>query len=331
MNQQIVNLRGVAILMVMLGHSIIIYDHTFDLLKSDVQMPFFETLKHMISFVQMKLFISISGFLLAYKCLASTRQQAKQLKEWTTLVLDKAYRLLIPYLCVLLLYNNPLKYLLGIPGYKNPKTFILEQLSGTNCAHLWFLPCLFLLMLIGYPLFCWAGKALCKHLLLLTLFLGVNYFSNRLPEYYQLREAGYYLLFFHLGYLVNWSRQIYAERLSVIKSWKIIIPLLTIIISIGYIINLATSIGYEIYLSVVIIVLFYALMPSFNSMFINEISKKSYGLYLFHSPLVYITAVFCPNMDPWLMVFVNFICFGSLAYLLTVFFSQSKLKFIIGA
>lgn len=69
MNQQIVNLRGIAILMVILGHSIIIYDSTFDLLSTDVAMPLFETLKHWISFAQMKLFISISGFLLAYKYL----------------------------------------------------------------------------------------------------------------------------------------------------------------------------------------------------------------------------------------------------------------------
>ena len=73
MNQQIVNLRGIAILMVVLGHSIIIYDSTFELLKSEVQMPLFETLKHWISFVQMKLFISISGFLLAYKCLNTSK------------------------------------------------------------------------------------------------------------------------------------------------------------------------------------------------------------------------------------------------------------------
>ena len=69
MNQQIVNLRALAIIMVVLGHSIIIYDRSFDFLNSDIEMPLFETLKHWISFVQMKLFISISGFLLAYKCL----------------------------------------------------------------------------------------------------------------------------------------------------------------------------------------------------------------------------------------------------------------------
>lgn len=73
MNQQIIIIRGIAILLVVIGHSIIIYDTRFELLSSEIQYPFFETLKHWISFVQMKLFISISGFLLAYKCLKHNR------------------------------------------------------------------------------------------------------------------------------------------------------------------------------------------------------------------------------------------------------------------
>ena len=75
MNQQIINLRGIAILLVIIGHSIIIYDSGFELLTSEVQMPLFETIKHWISFVQMKLFISVSGFLLAYKCLNHNRSK----------------------------------------------------------------------------------------------------------------------------------------------------------------------------------------------------------------------------------------------------------------
>lgn len=326
MNQQIVNLRGIAILMVVLGHSIIIYDSTFELLKSEVQMPMFETLKHWISFVQMKLFISISGFLLAYKCLNTSKIAI----GGGNFASNKAYRLLIPYICVLLVYNNPLKYLLGIPGYGDPKTFISEQLIGMNCAHLWYLPCLFLLMIIGYPIFCWAGKVLWRQLLIFVVSLGVNYFSGRFPGYFQVNEVGYYFLFFHLGYLVNWSRQLYPDQLNLLKKGQVMAPLILIAIVAGCVIRLATSIGFEVYLSILVLLLLYALMPSFNNSLINEISKKSYGLYLFHSPLIYITAIYTPNMNPWLMLFVNFFCFGGIAYMITLLLNRSKLKFIIG-
>ena len=101
MNQQIINLRSIAIILVLLGHSIIIYDSNFELLSTDVQMPFFETIKHWISFVQMKLFISISGFLMAFKCLKEDKD------SWFDFEKSKLVRLLVPYMCVLLLYNDP--------------------------------------------------------------------------------------------------------------------------------------------------------------------------------------------------------------------------------
>lgn len=326
MNQQIVNLRGLAILLVVLGHSIIIYDSTFDLLTTDVQMPLFETVKHIVSFVQMKLFISISGFLLAYKFL-----KPKGLNRGgQRFVKNKAIRLLVPYLFVVLLYNDPLKYALHIPGYESPLAFVGEQLLGTNCAHLWYLPCLFLLMMAGWPLFLWAGRSAWKHCALFFAFLALNYFSGRLPEHYQLSQAGYYLVFFHLGYWVNFVRQAHGEWAERMGSWKMALALLPMVVGVGIAVRLATSIGFEVYLSIVVVLAFYKLVPAFNNRFVNEVSKRSYGLYLFHSPLIYLTAVFCPNINPWLMLFLNFVCAGSVAYLLTVALSKSKLKFVIG-
>lgn len=321
MNQQIVNLRAFAILLVVLGHSIIIYDNSFDLLTSDVQMPLFETIKHWISFVQMKLFISISGFLLAYKCLRGNRILTSDFAK------GKAVRLLVPYICVLLLYNDPLKWMLKIPGYERPASFLMDQLLGVNCAHLWYL---LILMVVCYPLFCWAGKALWKHAIIIGTFLVINYFSGRIPKYYQLNEAGYYLVFFHLGYLVNLVEQEYHNRPEFAKNRIIQLLIFVCSVIVEYGIYKITSIGFGIYLSIGVLLLFYIFMPGFNNRFINEISKRSYGLYLFHSPLIYITASFCPNINPWLMLFVNFVCFGSVAYLITITISKSRLRFIIG-
>lgn len=120
MNQQIINLRALAIIMVVLGHSIIIYDNSFSLLSTDICMPLFENVKHCISFVQMKLFISISGYLLAYKCLKDNKQ------AYGPFVKSKMTRLLIPYILVLLLYNDPLKFILNIQGYENPFTVLID-------------------------------------------------------------------------------------------------------------------------------------------------------------------------------------------------------------
>ena len=323
-NQQIINLRGIAIILVLLGHSIIIYDNSFKLLSTDIQMPFFETLKHWISFVQMKLFISISGFLMAFKCLKDDKE------TWYAFEKSKLIRLLVPYVCVLLLYNDPLKWILKIPGYQDPFSFLTDQILGVNCAHLWYLVCLFILFSICYPLFRWAGKTLWKHVMLFTAFLGINYYSGAFPQYYQLNEVAYYFVFFHIGYLVNYCRQIYSTQLEYINKTLTQLILLACIVIIGYVIKLITSIGFDLYLSIVILLLLYKFIPSFDNSIINNISKRSYGLYLFHSPMIYITAVFCPDINPWFMLFINFVCFGLVAYFITTALSKSRMKFLIG-
>lgn len=237
---------------------------------------------------------------------------------------------MIPYFCVLLIYNNPIKYMLDIPGYENPVSFLLEQMLGINCAHLWYLPCLFLLMAMCYPLFILAGKALYIHAIIFAVFLIINYFSGRLPEYFQLNNVGYYLVFFHVGYLINFMRLVCQDKILLIYRKSVQLAIAFVVIILGYAIKRVTLTGFDVYLSVLVLVLFYKLVPSLKNKFLDEISKRSYGLYLFHSPLIYITATFYPNINPWLMLFINLICFGGIAYFITIVLSRSKLKFIIG-
>ena len=129
---------------------------------------------------------------------------------------------------------------------------------------------------------------------------------------------------------MNYCRQVYSKRMILFNKRFIQLVILICIIIIGYVIKLITSIGFDIYLSIVVLLFLYKFIPSFNNKIINNISKRSYGLYLFHSPMIYITAVLCPDINPWLMLFINFVCFGFVAYLITVALSKSKLKFIIG-
>ena len=287
-------------------------------------MPLFEWIKNAISFVQMKLFISISGYLLAYKCLKEHKQ------AYGEYVKSKVIRLLVPYIFVLILYNDPLKFVLGIQGYERPIPVLIDQLLGTNCAHLWYLPCLFLLLIITYPILIWAGKNLWKHCALFVAFLSINYFSPALPRLYQLNEVAYYLIFFYVGYMINYFRTLYPELIKKTNKWLLLSAMIVLFGAVGYLIRCFTSIGFELYLSIVVLFLFYKFIPKSTNTVIDDISRRSYGVYLFHSPMIYITACFCPNIDPWLMLFINFVCFGDIAYFMTVAISKSKLKFILG-
>ena len=64
--------------------------------------------------------------------------------------------------------------------------------------------------------------------------------------------------------------------------------------------------------------------------FINTIASHSFGIYLFHSPLIYITFSKYPNLSPFFMIFINFVLFGGLSFLLTKIIRSSKLKWIVG-
>lgn len=62
----------------------------------------------------------------------------------------------------------------------------------------------------------------------------------------------------------------------------------------------------------------------------EKISKNSMGIYLFHSPLVYISFTYWPNIAPMAMAAINLIGFGSVAYMLTNLIRATNMGWIIG-
>lgn len=61
------------------------------------------------------------------------------------------------------------------------------------------------------------------------------------------------------------------------------------------------------------------------------INKNSFGIYLFHSPLIYITYTLIPNSNPIIILLINFGIFGTVGFILTEIFRKIKiLKFAIG-
>lgn len=54
------------------------------------------------------------------------------------------------------------------------------------------------------------------------------------------------------------------------------------------------------------------------------------GIYLFHSPLVYISFTYWANIAPMAMAAINLIGFGSVAYMLTNLIRATNMGWIIG-
>lgn len=131
------NLRAIAILLVVLGHSIIIYDPNWGLISSDVECLPFMYLKKVINLVQMPLFFSLSGF-----CYGLSKNQTFNKK----MLQNKFMRILLPYFFICFLYMDPIKIGLGVPGYDFSLEMLLQQMVlFVNNGHLWYLPALFLM------------------------------------------------------------------------------------------------------------------------------------------------------------------------------------------
>ena len=61
--EEIVKLRVIAILLVVIGHSIIIFDPNWTIFVTKNENEFFYFLKQFINIIQMPIFIMISGYL----------------------------------------------------------------------------------------------------------------------------------------------------------------------------------------------------------------------------------------------------------------------------
>ena len=143
-NYKIVNLRAIAILTVVIGHSIIIYSSEWNSIQTSVECPFFDSLKHIINLYQMQLFFFISGFLMY-----GTLQKNISFKQFFN---DKVNRLIIPYFFVGLLWMIPVKSLINISDFSIDQLFsqIINLFDGISNGHLWFLFSLFTMFMFFY-------------------------------------------------------------------------------------------------------------------------------------------------------------------------------------
>lgn len=319
-NEQISLLRVICILLVVFAHSIIIYKNGWDLYETNHNSQFLNYLCSFIYLFHMPLFFSISGYLAK-----STYAKTKNIQ---TLAFKKATRLLVPYFAVGLLYLLPIRYLAKYNGYINKPIYeniLINIILGNDNGHLWFLASLFIIFLTHYLLVKYLSNKKARLLVIATLTLA-GYF---LPSY--IGSALRNILWFHLGYILS-------ENKAKLHFNKIIAASIFTIFAIVYFV-LPSSMpfyGYCLHVlnavvSASAILLAYILVPNRKMSAIGAtIEKNSMGIYLFHSPLIYFSFAYFPDIHPVLMFVINFIAFGGLALLLTIAVRKTKLRIVLG-
>ena len=107
-SKRINNIRALAIILVVIGHSIIMYSDEWSLHVYDNNIISF--IKRGINIIQMPLFFSLSGYLFS--------NNINKYTDRLTFIKKKIKRLLLPYVLIGLFWMIPIKYILNIKGYR---------------------------------------------------------------------------------------------------------------------------------------------------------------------------------------------------------------------
>lgn len=325
-SKQIVNMRFAAITMVILGHSIILYSSEWNLYSTVYKVVSLDYLKKIIDIIQMPLFFSISGFLF-WKTMRKV--------TFFSLVQNKIKRLLIPYVITGFLYMLPIKLFVGYKGYQDKKfqEIIVDFILGRDVGHLWFLQALFWIFIIAWcivkcvRILPFINKYESIALFVFSLFLYLE--GYRIPYVYDsIKAALGNIIWFSMGYMFCEFQNI-IEKFYSKDQIRYIVIFTCIVCTILYVFGNA-NVFVQIYCKCSWILNLYNLMPEKESQVVNIISKDSFGIYLFHSPLIYITYTLWANINPFLVVSINVVFWGGIALILTEILRKLKLSFILG-
>lgn len=323
------NLRVLAILLVVIGHSLILYSSEWNLYTPPRAYPPFDVTKTVINTIQMPLFFSISGYLFPHTLAHSDLSFAHFVK-------GKALRLLVPFLFIAYCWLLPIRLLVRYPAYqgKGIVSILVQGIFwGNDVGHLWFLPALFLIFLVMWPICRIAvGKIGYIPLFCVLAIFSIGSGLIRINTY--LVGAFANAVWFFLGYLIRNRRTSGKPISATYKVSLIVITVLAQILNIWIHTN-PVKVPHGVILtgfvaSLLSVAAFYAVVPQRPMLGVKYFDSRSFGIYLFHSPLVYVTYTYLADLFPWAVFAINFFIMGGIALAVTNLIRATPLRVLIG-
>lgn len=160
----------------------------------------FTYISQSIDIFHMPLFMALSGALF-YRTIAG-----RKYGNLSDLIKDKAKRLLIPFVCVCIAYEFPMKCITGYYTCNLLKGLLFGELFVQGATHLWFLPALFIIFLIvGILEMYWPGCRKAKCIVLVITYLISIALPSLQPNL--LAVVMEMALWFYIGYLFEPNRK----------------------------------------------------------------------------------------------------------------------------
>lgn len=217
-----------------------------------------------------------------------------------------------------------MKMFIGLQGYGFTEwsELIGHQLLLESIGHLWYLPTLFVIFCLSYAIQTLQQKKLDVAIVIALVMLNV--FAYKLPHQFCLSNVGTYWIYFYIGFQINKGGLL--DKLNKLPVLLAVLSFVAILIVGSF--NSHSKIN--VLFSTLAVILLYRIVLSERMTLMHDISKNSYGIYLFHSPLIYYAYTRFPDINPVLMILWNFTLCGIVAYGITTLLRKTKLRFIIG-
>lgn len=300
----------------------------------------------LIYMFHMPLYMALSGAL--YRVKISVQGGYASYKH---LVVDKAKKLLIPFIVVTLFYSVPLKYISGYYSDSNNilRDIFIGQVLIQGNTHLWFLPTLFMIFITVYSI----EKNVKVSWKLVLFVLFVVSFISPIIHIEFLMKVMQYLFWFYFGYCFEIIRE--HENIKVLN-----MPLIFIVCIIIFLISALLSkvipenSGTVVYsviertLSFIAAISGCACIYIFSFILIKYERQKglfkiirdnSFGLYLYSDTWNYIVmniavglfghTVFITNIGATLFVFCRIIFTFIVAFAVSMLLKKLKIKIIV--
>ena len=317
---RVTNIRALAILLVVFGHSIIIFDPEWGLYAPQHPSDALMMVKHCINVIQMPLFFALSG----YCYMLSPWWEKRSLGDF---VGNKARRLLIPFVAIGFPWMVPIRLVSRYAPWEgcSPLDVVTRFFCGYDLGHLWYLGTLFLMfVLVGCVTAIgrllspdrpahWPARCLA---LLPTLILSLN--KDALPEAPFVRYCAEYLLWFCMGTCVHDACAHMGKRPKGPFALLGLVGLaLTLVVVLCPPEDQAMAKSLRYMAATLLILACFVLMPRRTNALIQGCARDSFGIYLFHSPLIYPVFCYLGWLWPLPMVAVTFLACGGASVLLT--------------
>lgn len=214
-------------------------------------------------------------------------------------------------------------------GQTIPHIIFKSILLGEDNGHLWFLPTLFFITAATSCIFQILEKSpLTSFKVPIVFGASIYLYHFGIPSanrYINLAEAN--AIWFALGLTIHYlETNKWFESYKRRKSLSIVLILLFLVNLLKQVVPPIASTA----LTCMAVASIYCVIPQKANLLTEKISKNSMGIYLFHSPLVYISFTYWPNIAPMAMAAINLIGFGSVAYMLTNLIRATNMGWIIG-